>query len=1805
MKTIKYLITLILLTIFANTVYAATDCSTQTDMPPAQCDALVALYNSTDGANWSDSPPFATPNKWNQDNSPCSWTGVFCSGINVGWLDRTAQNLDGTLPDLSALTSLQGMYLGGNQLTGSIPDLSALTSLDELYLDNNQLTGSIPNLSTLTNLTEVYINNNLLTGSIPGLSTLINLQILALNYNDLSGMIPALNTLTNLQILYLNGNLLTGTIPDVSLLTNLLEFHLDNNLLTGSIPDLSTLVNLVEIKLHENQLTGSIPNLSSLTNLVDLLLNDNLLTGGIPDLSTLGVLAALDLSNNSLCKYSGIDYTPWNTEVNIYADCPLDGTSFITTWKTDNPGTSNSTSITIPTTGGGYSYDVDWDNDGTFEQSGLTGDVTHDFGTAGTYTIRIQGSFPQIYFNNAGDRQKILDVEQWGNIAWGSMNSAFYGASNLQVSATDSPDLSSVTNMSSMFRDASAFNQDINSWNVSNVTSMGWMFSGASVFNQPLNTWIVNNVTGMQGTFNGASAFNQDISSWNVSNVGTMQKMFQDASSFNQPLNSWNVIGVSTMSWMFDGASSFNQPLNNWNVSNITGMYGMFQDATIFNQDISNWNVSNAVTMRSMFQDAIAFNQDLSGWDVISVNNMTDMFNGVTLSTANYDSLIVGWDSLALQPTVTFEGGGSQYTCGSAAATARANIISTYSWGIFDGGCIAGTDTTSFITTWKTDNPGTSNPTSITIPTKSSLTYSYDVDWNNDGIFDEFGITGDVTHDFSTAGTYTIRIQGSFPRIYFNDDGDKDKILDVEQWGSIAWKSMSSAFQGASNLRVTATDSPDLSDVTSMYQMFQDATTFNQDISNWNVSTVTDMAYLFYQSSFNQDISAWDVSNVTDMAYLFYKSSFNQDISAWNVSNAIDMHRMFQYSAFNQDISSWNVISATDMRKMFDTATAFNQDIGSWNVSNVTTMESMFDGATAFNQDLSTWNVSSVADMTSMFLNVTLSTANYNALLVGWDSLALQPNVNFHGGNSQYTCSSAADTARANMTNIVGDNWTITDGGCITPTGNLLVDTLGDINDGDNSVGNNTLREAITYATAGDTITFDSSIVGQTINLNDQLTIDKGLTIQGSGQILDAGFNSYRVIKINTPQTVNLSNMTITNGNSSGSSGGGIYARDADLNISNVVFDGNYADDNGGGGLDYRASNRSANVSLTDCLFTGNHVNDPTNAGGGAIRAGARNTNILSFSMDNCTLESNIIDYGSSSGGGGIRFRNTTTTTVIGTTTATVRNSTFYKNSASEDGGAIEIMTKNVNLTLLNSTIAFNDADAYGNGTGQGGGIYTIADSTVNIQNSIIADNTLESSTTGYDCMGTLNSLDYNLIGNTNDCTITGSTANNLTNLSPMFGTFANHGGLTETLSLLPTSPAIDTGDNATCLTTDQRGTIRPKDGDQDGTATCDIGAYEAETIPLAPSGLNATSISPTQINLSWTDNSNNETGFKIERDSTLITTIAADVIIYSDIGLTCNTTYSYSVKATNAVGDSAAITASATTQACPVEITVYHKLTVEKAGKGTITYDYGITCGNDCEHNFADQTELTLTATPDKDWKFIGWTGDCDKDGLVIINKDKTCIATFEFTVNNPTDTPTDNTTNDNSSTDNPTDNTTTDNSSTDDNQTNDNSKDTSSNELAVDGNGDGIQDNKQRYVITIPDAISGEYITIASHIGCPIKIASAHTEEEQAFENENYSFPQGIVYYEIQCSKVNLTIYFHGMSIFRKKPVYKKFGPLIPGDLSTLSWYTLPDVIFAIQTVNDKPVATAKFTLIDGELGDNTGIDGKIVDPGGITFE
>ncbi|WP_299266467.1 BspA family leucine-rich repeat surface protein [uncultured Psychrosphaera sp.] len=311
-------------------------------------------------------------------------------------------------------------------------------------------------------------------------------------------------------------------------------------------------------------------------------------------------------------------------------------TPFITTWQTNHPNANYSYSsgenqIKIGTYGSGYDFTIDW-GDGTVEYNQTEG-KTHTYVEAGTYTITITGTFPRLYSDSDSigyDNRKLLSVEQWGNNIWQNMAQAFHSASNMNINATDTPDLSQVTNMYDMFYNATSFNSDISQWNVSNITNMERMFYGADTFNQNISEWDVSSVTSMERMFSNAYAFNQYISQWNVSNVITMEGMFSGADAFNQDISQWDVSSVITMESMFSGADAFNQDISQWIVSNVTTMKSMFSGANVFNQDISGWDVSSVESMEDMFNGASVFNQYIGGWDVSSVTDMESMFEGTT-----------------------------------------------------------------------------------------------------------------------------------------------------------------------------------------------------------------------------------------------------------------------------------------------------------------------------------------------------------------------------------------------------------------------------------------------------------------------------------------------------------------------------------------------------------------------------------------------------------------------------------------------------------------------------------------------------------------------------------------------------------------------------------------------------------------------------------------------------------------------------------------------------------------------------------------------------------------------------------------------------------------------------------------------------------------------------------------------------------------------------------------------------------------------------------------------------------------------
>ena len=138
--------------------------------------------------------------------------------------------------------------------------------------------------------------------------------------------------------------------------------------------------------------------------------------------------------------------------------------SFTSIWNTVNTsgGSSANNEVTIPTNPAytTYNYTVDWGDGNT--DTGVTGNITHAYAVPGTYTIAISGIFPSIYFNETGDRNKIIEIISWGDIQWQTMENAFYSCENINFDAINAPDLSQVTSLKNMFRECASFNGILN-----------------------------------------------------------------------------------------------------------------------------------------------------------------------------------------------------------------------------------------------------------------------------------------------------------------------------------------------------------------------------------------------------------------------------------------------------------------------------------------------------------------------------------------------------------------------------------------------------------------------------------------------------------------------------------------------------------------------------------------------------------------------------------------------------------------------------------------------------------------------------------------------------------------------------------------------------------------------------------------------------------------------------------------------------------------------------------------------------------------------------------------------------------------------------------------------------------------------------------------------------------------------------------------------------------------------------------------------------------------------------------------------
>jgi len=592
----------------------------------------------------------------------------------------------------------------------------------------------------------------------------------------------------------------------------------------------------------------------------------------------------------------------------------LDGDYQLTSWTVDAGETVsfpfNSDFIST------YSGNIDWGDGSAIESFSNVKiqSLSHTYVDSGTYEIKIDGDFcdetsfyamfrdqtiPSGFDISSWDTSSVtnmgytfdgavmpseFDISNWnvGNVT--SMRGMFIETSGLTSLDLSTWDVSKVESMRVMFYNVSSLTTvgDLSDWNTSNVTDMSYMFSGANSLTTvgDLSNWDVSNVTSMVQMFLGASSLtNLNLSNWDVSNVTSMFHIFSGMTGITTlgDLSDWNTSSVTNMASMFYNSTNLTAlDLSGWDVSNVTSMNLMFYNTNSLTTvgDLSSWNVSNITDMGGMFLGANSLTSlNLSSWNISNVTNTTHMFNNnflgnitynTTMSSSLYSSflqLLANTDTALPDSTTSQEIVAGSNACDASDTDcfdARTTLESK-GWIVNDATVTISIDeATALDTRWIVSAGET-----VTFPCHNS--YSGVIDWG-DGTLEEYSDLSSTSHTYENAGTYTILMNGN--------------------WG------------------------------TSLANMFgQKTLPAGFDISNWNVSNITNMSGLFFGVTIPAgfDISSWDVSNVTNMDGMFAAAMMpdNFSFNGWNVSSSSSYNNMLASLFLGDLVYDETVSSAT------------------------------------------------------------------------------------------------------------------------------------------------------------------------------------------------------------------------------------------------------------------------------------------------------------------------------------------------------------------------------------------------------------------------------------------------------------------------------------------------------------------------------------------------------------------------------------------------------------------------------------------------------------------------------------------------------------------------------------------------------------------------------------------------------------------------------------------------------------------------------------------------------------------------------
>ena len=352
--------------------------------------------------------------------------------------------------------------------------------------------------------------------------------------------------------------------------------------------------------------------------------------------------------------------------------------NFLMTIDTTKAGSSSDTFILPCFNIGTYNAVIDWGDGSTSEITTYNdADLTHVYSSGGTYQISISGSLPRINFANSGDKLKVISIDNWGVLPFTTFESSFRGCTNLDILATDSPDFSVITSMEGAFHTCTSLtNFPFNNADFTNVTA--WNNTGLPSF---YNCTSLNNLD-----FNGMLM--RTASSYNFNAI------FNNCTSLSSVIgfNTLNVSKITSITDLFNNTSLTTIDLSNLDFSSCTSFLRAFwviSELTYVDVTDMVINTISNTSFQQAFQGlGVCDIVGMDTWNIAKVISFLNFCQGTTITTTEYDKLLIAWDSQDAVNSLSVNFGSSQYTLGGAAETARANLISTDLWTITDGGGI-------------------------------------------------------------------------------------------------------------------------------------------------------------------------------------------------------------------------------------------------------------------------------------------------------------------------------------------------------------------------------------------------------------------------------------------------------------------------------------------------------------------------------------------------------------------------------------------------------------------------------------------------------------------------------------------------------------------------------------------------------------------------------------------------------------------------------------------------------------------------------------------------------------------------------------------------------------------------------------------------------------------------------------------------------------------------------------------------------------------------------------------------------------